>query len=137
MSDMTINIPDDVYERLRQLAETTDQPIESVLINQLKTSLPLSELSPDEASELAALRHLSDDALRQIAREQLPPAVQARMYDLMDQNSLGKISPQDYAELEALGERGNRLMLRKAEAAAILIERGHPFEQSDFQLSDE
>ena len=125
---MTVNIPDDVYERLRKLAETTDPPIESVLINQLKTSLPLSDLSLDEAGELVALRHLSDDALHQIAREQLPDTVQSRMQDLMDQNSLGDISPSDYAELEALGERANRLMLRKAEADAILIERGHSFE---------
>jgi hypothetical protein len=137
MSDMTINIPDEVCEQLRKLAETSDQPIESVLINQLKTSLPLSDLSLDEAGELVALRHLSNDALHQIAREQLPTTVQARMQDLMDQNSLGTISPEDYAELEALGDRSNRLMLRKAEAATILIERGHPFEHSDFQSSDD
>ena len=36
-----------------------------------------------------------------------------------------------------LVERADRLMLRKAEAAAILVERGYPFSQSDFKQRHE
>jgi hypothetical protein len=123
MSDLLVNVPDDVYHRLQQMAQASAQSIEAVLVNQLTTSLPLDELSPDEASELAALRHLSDDALWTIAREQMPEAVQSRLSDLMTRNTRGKLSSSEREELEALAQRSDRLMLRKAEAGALLTQR--------------
>jgi CHAD domain-containing protein len=117
VSDFVLNIPDEVIAAARQIAEATAQPVEDVLLNRLKTVLPA--LPPDEEAELEALHHLSDDALWTIAHE--------RMQDLMDKNSLGTISPEEYAELEQLVDRGQRLTLRKSEAAAILTRRGYRF----------
>lgn len=134
MSDQIIlTIPTEISDRARRIAETTAQPVEQVLIEHLKT-LPslLPALPPEQQAELDALHHLSDDALWTIAREQMPPDVQSRAHDLMDKNSLGTISDDEQAELDLLVERADRLMLRKAEAAAILRERGHSFSQSDF-----
>ena len=51
----------------------------------------------------------------------------------MDKNTSGSISHEELQELEGLVERGNRLMVRKAEASAILIARGHRFSRSDFE----
>jgi hypothetical protein len=136
MGDLLVNVPDDVYHRLQQMAQASAQSIEAVLVNQLTTSLPLDELSPDEASELAALRHLSDDALWTIAREQMPEAVQSRLSDLMTRNTRGKLSSSEREELEALAQRSDRLMLRKAEAGALLTQRGHTFTQKDFKPTD-
>lgn len=103
------------------------QPIEQLLVDQLATtfSAPLPTLAPDEEAELAALSHLSDDALWTIVREQMPADIDARLQILMDRNNFGTITPTEYAELEQNVERGNRLMLRKAEAAALLTARGH------------
>lgn len=131
---MMVNIPEDVYSRLHEIAAATNQSLETVLVNRLKTTFsePLPTLPPDEQAELDALRHLSDDALWTIAAEQMPDPAQTRAHELMDKNSLGQITSEEYQELEALVERGNRLMLRKAEASAILIERGHTFTQDDF-----
>jgi hypothetical protein len=50
---------------------------------------------------------------------------QARMQILMDKNSLGRITPDEYAELAQLVEQGQRLTLRKAEAMKRLLERGY------------
>lgn len=131
---MMVNIPEDVYTRLREIAAATNQSLEAVLVNRLKTTFsePLPTLPPDEQAELDALRHLSDDALWTIAAEQMPDVTQSRAHELMDKNSLGQIAPEEYQELETLVERGNRLMLRKAEASVILIERGHTFTEDDF-----
>ena len=71
------------------------------------------------------MRNLSDDALWTIARERLPEDVQARMQTLMENNSAGTISSKEHRELEILVERGQRLMLRKSEAAALLKSSGH------------
>jgi hypothetical protein len=94
-------------------------------------SAPLPALPPDEEAELEALKNLSDDALWTIAREQMPDNLQTRMQDLMDKNTLGTITPDDYSELETLVERGQQLMVRKSEAAALLTQRGYKVTPKD------
>lgn len=124
-----LNIPDEIYARAQQLAATTNQSVQQVLIDHLRM---LSLLPLDEQTELNALRYLSDDALWTIAAEQVSEATNARMQTLMDKNTAGTLTDVEHAELERLVERGERLMVRKAEAAGILIERGHTFSQEDF-----
>ena len=112
----------------RQIAETTSRPVEQILIEHLQSlSTPLPELPPDDQAELDALHHLSDDALWTISREQVPDDAQTRAQSLMERNSRGTISDLETAELEKFVQRADRVMLRKAEAAAILQERGYPF----------
>lgn len=132
MADQIIlTVPEDISLRARQIAENTAQPVEQVLIEHLKS---LSILPPDEQAELDALRYLSDDALWTIAREQMPDNAQTRAHSLMDKHAL---SNEEQAELDKLVERADRLMLRKAEASAILRKRGYPFSQQDFLPQDE
>jgi hypothetical protein len=125
MSTFTLDVPDELMSAARQIAQATSQPIEQVLLSRLKIALPLPMLPPDEEAELQALQHLSDDALWTIAREQMQDDLQARMKTLMSKNSLGTIASDEYKELETLVDRGQRLMLRKSEAAAILTRRGY------------
>jgi hypothetical protein len=129
---ITLDLPDDVSFRATTLAESLGFSIEEVLLNHLKTLDPLHALSPELRHELDALQYLSDDALWTIAREQLPTPIQARAQELLDKNSRATISDSEHQELEALVERGDQLMLRKAEAAHLLSKRGYHFQQSDF-----
>jgi DNA-damage-inducible protein D len=130
----TLSVPKEVYKHAQRIAERTEQAVEPVLIDHLKTlSEPLPKLPPDEQEELDALRHLSDDTLWTIAREQMPQSIQDRMQVLMDKNSFGTITDEEHTELAGYVERGNRLMVRKAEASGILMERGHKFTQEDFR----
>jgi hypothetical protein len=134
MSNFTLTVPEEVYRQAYHIAEETSRSVEQVMLDHLKRlSPPLPLLPPDEQAELDALQYLSDDALWTIAREQMPSDTQERTQVLMDKNSLGTISEGEYQELASLVERGNRLMVRKAEAATLLIERGHPFTQRDFK----
>jgi len=134
MSQYTLTVPESVCSRARRIAEATAQPVERVLLAHLENlPEPLPVLPPDEQEELEALQHLSDDALWTIAREQMPEDVQERLQILMDKNSLGTIRDAEYQELEGYVARGNRLMVRKAAAAGILLERGHAFTQKDFK----
>ncbi|MCC7449053.1 MAG: hypothetical protein IT324_16665 [Anaerolineae bacterium] len=130
---VTFTVPDYVYDRARRVAEATAQPVEQILRQQILEAFAdlLPKLPPDEVAELTALNQLSDDALRAIAREQLPADAQARLQALMDRNSMGTNSETEYRKLEALVERGQRLMVRKAEASAILTRRGHHITPSD------
>ncbi len=135
---ITLTLPEDISARVRQIAETTSQPVEQIVLDHLKSlSIQLPPLPPDDQAELDALHHLSDDALWTIAREQVPEDAQARAHTLMDRNSRGIITDAEADELEKLVHRADRVMLRKAEAAAILKERGFAFSQNDFRPQDE
>lgn len=129
VDSITLALPEDVSAKVRAIAKNTNQSIEQVVLSYLQD---LPALSPDEQEELDALRHLSDDTLWTLAREQLPDAVQARAHDLMTKINSQALSESEQRELDTLAERADRLMLRKAEAAAILRQRGHTFKQEDF-----
>lgn len=135
---ITLTLPEDISARVRQIAETTSQPVEQIVLDHLKSlSIQLPPLRPDDQAELDALHHLSDDALWTIAREQVSEDAQARAHTLMDKNSCGSITDAEAAELEKLVQRADRVMLRKAEAATLLKERGFAFSQKDFRPQDE
>lgn len=137
MSDYVLTVPEEVVARARQFANETAQSVEEVMIDHLRTLTPrLPALLPDEEAELEALQHLSTDALWTIAREQMPDALQAAMQRLMDKNSRGSITPEEYAALESLVERGQRLMVRKSEAGAILTQRGYRVTPKDLAVRE-
>jgi hypothetical protein len=137
MSDYVLTVPEEVYTRARQIAEETSQLVDEVMIQYLRTlSTPLPTLPPDEEAELDALKNLSDDALWTIAREQMTDDLQIRMQDLMDKNSLGTITSKEYIELEGLVERGQRLMVRKSEASALLTQRGYKITPKDMRARE-
>lgn len=126
MSDYMLTVPEEVLIRAQQIAEETSQPVDQVMIEYLRTlSVPLPSLPVDEETELDALKNLSDDALWTITHEHMTDDLQTRMQSLMDKNSAGSITAEEHSELELLVERGQRLMLRKSEAAAILTQRGY------------
>ena len=135
---VTLSVPEDLYNQARELAEATDQPLENVFLQRLEASFstPLSRLPLDEQAELAALKFLSDDALWTMAREQMPQARQDRMESLMRLNSMGQIDGEGYKELSKLVEQGQRLMLRKAQASDLLMDRGYKITSKDLQPKD-
>ena len=124
---VTLPVPDYIYDRAHRIAEVTLQSIEAVLLEQLEDAFaePLPALPPDEQRELDALIHLSSEALWTMARERMPEDKQARMQTLMGANSQGALDDAQHAELATLVEQGQRLGLRKAQAAALLTERGY------------
>ena len=54
----------------------------------------------------------------------------------MDKNTLGTITSDEYTELESLVERGQQLMIRKAEAAVLLIQRGYAVTPNDMTTGE-
>ncbi|MBI3326873.1 MAG: hypothetical protein HYZ81_09245 [Nitrospinae bacterium] len=141
MSDhpVTLPVPDYIYDRARQIAVGTAQSIEAVLLQQLEDAFaePLPALPPEEQRELEALAHLSDEALWTIAREHMAQERQARLHVLMDANSQGTLDQAQRAELEALVAQGQRLSVRKAQAAAMLTERGYRVTIEALSAADE
>jgi hypothetical protein len=136
---ITLVVPDYVYTQAEQVAKATAQPIEDVLRQRLEEAYadPRSRLPIDEQAELDALKHLSDDTLWTIAREQMPRVRQERMQELMERNSKGAITSDEYEELASLVEQGQRLTLRKAQAADLLMDRGYQVTAKDMSPANE
>lgn len=136
---VTFTISEAAYDRIRQAAEVAAQPIEEVLRRRIEESFtaPLPTLPPDEEAELAALKLLSDDALWTIAAEQMPHIQQERQSELLNRNVRGQLTDAEQAELDELLRRGDRLMVRKAEAAALLTERGYKVMPHDLAVPHE
>ena len=137
MSQYTLTVPDDVLRRARRLAEQTARPVDKVMIEHLRTLPPsLPALPPEEEAELEALAHLSDDTLWTIVREQMAAESQERLQILMDKNSLGTLERDEANELTRLVDRGQRLMLRKSAAAALLVDRRHEINRVIYGFGD-
>ncbi|MBN8592358.1 MAG: hypothetical protein J0M33_11385 [Anaerolineae bacterium] len=98
---------------------------------------PDSEIPAKELAALDAMVNLSDDALWAVAREQMPADIQVRMSVLMTKNNFGTITDEEYADLTAYSEEGNKLTLRKATAMKYLMDRGHKVTLDDLKPVDE
>jgi hypothetical protein len=84
-----------------------------------------SEIPAEELAALRAMENLSDDALWAATRVQIPANVQARMFVLMTKNNFDTITDEEYAELAAHVEEGDKLTLRKATVMKYLMDRGY------------
>lgn len=124
---VTLPVPDDIYNRAAHIAQLTAQPVEAVLLQQLRDAFadPLAAFAPEEQQELTALALLSDETLWTIAREQMTAEKQTRLQTLMDGNTQGTLDARQRAELEALVGQGQQLTMRKGKAAALLTDRGY------------
>jgi hypothetical protein len=82
-------------------------------------------------SDLAALDRMDDNALWRVARSRRTEADAARLQELLDKQADDRLSETERAELERLRADADRLMLRKAHAAALLHWRGYTIPPAD------
>jgi hypothetical protein len=127
ISEYTISIPNSLYEKAQRLARQTSQSVDDIICTWLEDALdqPMLDLPSDERAELHAMSYLSTEALWTIAREQMHPDLQHSMSQLMDKNSQGTITEDEFRDLSELVERGLRLTLRKSQAMKLLLDRGY------------
>lgn len=136
---MQITIPDELTDQLQQLASIRQQPVEQLVMERVQQLLNthLGQLPSAEQAELEALPYLSEYALRAIAAEQMPTKEQERVSVLLESNRRDTLTPKESAELNALVERGDQLMLRKAEAALLLKQRGYTITKEQMMSSND
>jgi hypothetical protein len=127
VADHTISIPDSLYEKARQVAQQTARQVDEVIRARLTVALdePFFDLPVAERDELKAMQYLSDAALLNMLRAQMPRTEQDRLAVLLTRNTHGTITPDEAVELAAWVGEGERLTLRKATAMDILMDRGH------------
>jgi hypothetical protein len=123
---LTVELPKEIYERVRRAAKGMKQPVETALVNIVKAAIPSLERVPVEyRAELEAMEDLGDEQLGEVVASALSPAQQRRLASLLNKNQCGPLTERDQKALAQLRSAADRLMLRRSYAYLLLKYRGH------------
>lgn len=125
--EVTIKIPEILYERARETAEATSLSLDEVFAQSIALSLPPleEELSGEIRSMLSSLALLSDDELENIAHGQMYVPDQESLESLAETQKRRPLTSKEQVELNGLMIEVQKFMLRKAEAYRLLARRGY------------
>ena len=126
MHAVTINLPDTVYEQIRQAAEKAQRPIDDVLEEALAAVAPVSDIAPGPLrTALAQLAYCNDAALWQAARTTMPAVQRERLAALHDKHQCGEsLTNEERTEEETLLTLYRETLLVRAQATVLLKQRG-------------
>ena len=131
---ITIKLPEATLRKLRRAAELTHRSVDEIVTSTIQAALVAPpDLPPELSDELAAMHLLSDDALWAAAQPSLSPAQQTRLEQLNHIAGQRPLTQAEAAEQAALLEAYHRSLLRRAQALAILAQRGHPVAPDDLK----
>lgn len=124
---VSVQVPEPIFRKLKRAADVTCRPVEEVLAATLNAALPEpSGLPPELAGELASMHLFSDDSLWAATEPSLSPTEQRRLGQLNRIAGQRPLTKAEEAEQEQLLAAYHRSVLRRAQALAILTQRGHP-----------
>jgi hypothetical protein len=129
---LMLELPEDIYERVRRAAKGMNQPVEKALVNIVRAATPSLEKVPAEyRAELEAMEDLDDEELRRTLERHQPPSKQRRLEQLLDKNQNGALTGREKQTLARLRSDGDRLMLQRSYAALLLKYRGNRLSSVD------
>lgn len=123
---VTLRLPDPLYQRLKRQAEEAHRTVEDELLDVLAAAVPEDdELPADLVEALAPLAAMDDEALWRAARAKLPAESAERREALSFKKQREGLTDPEAREAESLLREYERAMLVRAQAAALLKQRGH------------
>ena len=120
-TQITITLPDEVYQRAERFARLANRDIASVLADTIQLSIPA--ISP-EAAALEPISTLSDEQVIALTQLQMEPEQDARLSDLLDRQQSGILTETERKELQTLMQIYQEGLLRKATALSEAVKRG-------------
>ncbi|HQE93760.1 MAG TPA: hypothetical protein PLH19_13220 [Anaerolineae bacterium] len=121
-----VMIPEPLYRRLERTSATIHRPVNDVVATTLAAMLPPSPDLPEAlADELSSMVWLSDEKLYSATQPTFTPTMQARLATLNEINDERPLTPSEKKEQMHLLAQYERSILRRAQAYAILAQRGH------------
>lgn len=123
MQSVTVQLPDNLYQRMRRRARARNRSIEDEVVQAVEQALMPSAPATDEL--LAQLAHLSDDDLWRAARMRVADGRAERMQQLVWKEQAEGLTSIEEDEARQLQQHAQQVMLIRAEAAALLANRGN------------
>ena len=124
--EVTLSLPEALYEQIRQAAERLRRPLDAVLAEAVMAVGPVMDTVPETMrSALAHLAYLNDAALWQAARGCMSPVQRERLDDLHDKQQREPLNADEQAEEKSLVALYRDTILVRAQAAVLLKQRGY------------
>ena len=122
---ITVNLPKSLYNRIRKRAEESKRSVEMELLDVVVSAMPEGdELPEDLARAVQELSLLDDKSLWRAARKKLDAKSAARLAFLHKKRQSQGLDNAESQQLEELVSRYERVMLVRAQSAALLKTRG-------------
>ena len=125
---ITLDLPDDLYERVHQVAGQSQRPIERVILESLRLLFVPPPSSADLATSLADLPGYTDAQLWAVVYQRLAWPQSQRLHELSTKSKLERLTADEQRELEDLLSSNDRAMLLRSEALRLLKNRGYDIE---------
>ena len=127
MQSVNIELPEDIYQRFKDMATVTQRSVQEVIVQTIRGNLPpaLDDLPPEQRGLVADLQVLSDEALWAVAREALPEQRWRRHQRLLHKAETGALTNTERTELTEVRTVTDRFVIRRSYALALLKWRGY------------
>lgn len=122
MTTVTLDLPQDLYQRALNAAEVSHRPIEQVVVEWIQP--PESNEEIELQAQLADLDRMANENLIQIAQFSTPSEVAERLQYLLETQRERMLTRTERHEVETLVYQEELQTLRKAKALYLLKERG-------------
>lgn len=126
LSTISVPVPEPLYRRLERVATLTRRSVADTLASAITVVWPAaSDLPEPLADELAGMMWLSDAQLRVATRPTFATQQQKRLSELNIAADERPLTESEQAERAHLLAEYERSVLRRAQAFAVLTQRGH------------
>jgi hypothetical protein len=119
--NVTVSLPDEVYQRAEHLAELTGCDLPALLADTLAASL---SLLGDVPANDASLSTASDAEVLALSQMTMAPDQDERLSELLDRQQAGELRAEERVELLGLMQMYQEGTLRKAQGLREAVRRG-------------
>lgn len=122
VQEVSITLPDDIYQRLESAARALDRPISEILLRAIEVGSPPGwDDVPDEyRDDLADMDELDNESLLKIVHRPASKTERKRHEDLLNQNADSELGQEQQSELASLRVVADKHMLERSHAISLL-----------------
>ena len=123
---VTLHLPDATYRRLVELSTKSERPLTEETVYLLNSALATDESqTSDITARLEHLSLLTDEELWNAATSTASEEDNELMQGLLEKRQRAGLTSNETEQLQVLSAHFNQIMMTRAKAATILLERGH------------
>lgn len=117
--NVTVEIPENIYQNVAQLAAKTNRQIDEIILDKLE-----EDFSVEADGFEQDVSEWSDEDVLALANLKMPKAQSERMSELLDRGQAGLITNFEQSELEIYLKSLQFATLRKADGIVEAVKRG-------------
>lgn len=123
---VTISLPEKVYRQIKRAADAVRRPVDEIVAEAVAAAAPVMDVPASSLrTELAQMAYLNDAALWTAARSTLSKDQQERLEALHDKQQRVGLTAAERAQEQALVKLYRETLLVRAQAVALLQQRGY------------